>query len=122
MRWNAEITLLSAPEAYQDAEGSWHEGERVARTLMCNARKAGRYSLSTVSYHDRTDDTGLRPEAQVEIRAIDYQGEDRAIYRVFGTETAKEYLVISADDNGETCLLTLGRRIGNSETGEVGNG
>lgn len=113
MRWNDEITLLSAPRKYQDSEGAWHEGPATERTVMCNARNVSLYVLSTVSYHDRTVDTGFRPEAQVEVRSVDYEGETQALYRVTGASEAKEYIITSVTGGGETCILTLGRRVGN---------
>lgn len=101
MRWNDSITFLAPAAAYQDSAGAWHEGERVPREVMCNARNLNLDSATTLL------DMGLRHAAQVQVRAVDYNDEDQAIYH------GKEYEVIYVTGGGETRYLTLARRIGN---------
>lgn len=113
-RWNETITLLSAPNAHQDEEGSWHEGERVGREVFCNPGVMGTMVMAQLrSSEVRTDNakaavnTGLRPAALVYVKAIDYEGEDQVIYR------GEEMDVTSATSEGENMKLFIQRKIGN---------
>lgn len=106
MRWNDSITLLSPAEAYQDASGTWHEGDRVPREVMCNARSIGLVTAAKLV------DVGLRNAVQVEVRSLDYEDEDQAIYH------GKEMEIVTVSGGGETCHLTLSRKVGNEESEE----
>lgn len=115
MRWNDSITLLSAPESYQDLRGAWHSGERTGRTIFCNPYLLGTLQMahlrsSDVRANNTTDpvDVGLRNEHSVQIKAIDYCGEDQAIYH------GEEYEVMYIAGTGENIILTIGQRISNS--------
>ncbi len=101
MRWNDSVTLLSASEAYQDDEGAWHEGERREREVFCNPRTMGLVAMTDVI------DAGLRVDCQVQVRAIDYEGEDQVCYH------GRELEVVYVTGSGENRILSLGRRLGN---------
>lgn len=110
-RYNDTITLLSSAEPYQDAGGSWHEGERTENTVFCN-----RYSLS-LSASSTALDMGLRATAQVQVRAVDYNGEDQCYYPARTSEdedmSGKELDVTYSTQGGDFVTLTLGRKLGN---------
>ena len=110
-RFNDTITLLSPAAPYQDAEGSWHEGERTENTVFCN-----RYSLS-LSASSAALDMGLRATAQVQLRAVDYDGQDQCYYpaRTSADEvmTGRELDVTYSTHGGDYVTLTLGRKLGN---------
>lgn len=114
MRWNEEITLLSAPEAYQDDEGGQHEGERVARTVYCNAGIIGTMTMAQlrssevrITGNDTVPEVGLREMHVVYIRQIDYQGEDKVIFR------GKEMDVIDATSDGMNYKMIVRERLAN---------
>ena len=114
MRWNDTITLLSAPNSYQDAAGAWHDGERVKRTIFCNPMTIGIMALanlrsSEVRLANSTDpiDRGLYNEHMVQVRAIDYAGEDQCIYH------GEQYEVMYASGSGDLRTLTIAQRVGN---------
>ena len=88
-------------EAYQDSTGAWHEGERQGREVLCNPRTIGLAASTTLL------DMGLRGAVQVQVRAIDYENEDQAIYH------GEEYEVTYVTGGGETRYLTLARKVGN---------
>ena len=110
-RYNDTITLLSPSERYQDAGGSWHEGERKETTVFCN-----RFSLG-LSATSAALDMGLRATAQVQVRAVDYDGQDQCYYpaRTSADEdmTGRELDVTHATQGGDFVVLTLGRKLGN---------
>lgn len=113
-RWNEEITLLSAANAYQDEEGGWHEGERVERRVFCNPGILGvmtmaqlRSSEVRITGGENIPETGLRDMHVVYIRQIDYRNEDQVIYR------GEEMDVIAATSEGENYKVIVRRRIGN---------
>ena len=114
MRWNDEVTILSPKDAYQDSSGSWHEGERTERTVFCNAMTLGLMAMANLRSSDvrlanSTDpvDMGLRNQHMIQIRAIDYQGEDQVIYH------GDEYEVMYLSGSGEFRILTIAQRLGN---------
>lgn len=100
-RWNDTIVLLSHPMREQDAEGNWVQGEPVRRLCFCNPFTIGSATWASVV------DAGLRADAEVQLRSVDYGGEDEAVYR------GREYDVTRVVDSGEFCRLTLGRRLSN---------
>ena len=102
-RWNDAITLLAPVDAYQDSTGAWHEGERTSREVMCNARTIGLVAATALV------DVGLQGAVQVEVRTIDYQDEDQALYH------GKEMEITYVTGSGETLYLTLSRKVGNEE-------
>jgi hypothetical protein len=116
MRWNETITLLSDPEKYQDAAGSWHEGERAKTTVFCNPRRLGMETILNTYFRDRVADFGLRASAEVEVRSADYGGQDQAVYR------GDEMEVTSVSGGGETVVLTLSRRLANVSPYEAEGG
>jgi hypothetical protein len=113
-RWNETITLLSAPEAYQDDEGGWHEGERTEREVFCNPGIIGTMTMAQlrssevrISGNDNVPEVGLREMAMVYVRQIDYDNEDQCIYH------GKEMDVIAATTERENWKLIIRRRVGN---------
>lgn len=113
-RWNDVITLLSAPEAYQDEMLAWHEGERVERQVFCNPGIIGTMAMAQlrssevrITGGDTVPDVGLKPMAMVYIRQIDYEGEDQVIYH------GEEMDVIAATSEGENLKMIIRRKAGN---------
>lgn len=114
MRWNATVTLLGNPEAYQDEEGAWHQGEPTQRTIFCNENKYGSMFMANLRSNDvrmlnnnLKVDTGQMPEVQLTVRESEYFGESEAIYK------GQEYLVLYMTRAGENSILGLVRRLGN---------
>lgn len=114
MRWNRTITLLSPVERYQDDEGSWHEGERTSREVFCNEMTIGTMAQAHLRSSDvrlensvEPVDRGLHHEHMVQLRSIEYQGEDKCIF------DGEEYEVIYITGSGEMKLLTIAQRLGN---------
>jgi len=121
-RWNEEITLLSAPNAWQDEEGGWHEGERVPRRVFCNPGMLGtmvmaqlRSSEVRITGGEDVPETGMRNMHLVYIRQIDYQGEDQVIYR------GEEMDVIAATSEHENYKVILRARFGNDKEDSDGH-
>lgn len=115
MRWNDTVTLLSPAHKYQDAAGAWHEGERVPRTVFCNVMTISMVQMAQLRSADvraqsstQTLDIGLRNEHMIQVRAIDYNGEDQVIFH------GQEFEVLYLSGSGETRTLTIGQRIGSS--------
>lgn len=113
-RWNETITLLSAPEAYQDSMGAWHEGERVGRTVFCNVGIIGlmtmaqlRSSEVRITSGETVPEGGLREMHVIWIRQLDYQGEDQVVFR------GEEMEVIATTSEGENLKMIIRRRYGN---------
>lgn len=113
-RWNEVITLLSAPNAYQDAEGGWHEGERVEREVFCNPGIIGTLTMAQlrssevrITGGEDIPEIGLREMAMVYIKAIDYEGEDQCIYN------GKEMDIIALTSEGDNLKAIIRRRFGN---------
>ena len=118
-RWNDVITLLSAPESYQDSTGTWHKGKQVKRTVFCNPMTIGVMTManlrsSEVRMANNTDpvDVGLRNEHMIQIRAADYQGENQCIYH------GDRYEVMYLSGSGEFRTLTIGQRVGDRVSNE----
>lgn len=101
MRFNDTVTLVSELPARQDASGAWQPGERVEEQRFCNAYTVG------ASAWESPLDAGMRVEAEVQLRTLDYGGQPRAVYH--GTE----YDVARVTASGDLTRLQLGRRIGN---------
>ena len=113
MRWNEVITFLSMGEQYQDSSGAWHQGERHERLVYCNEYTIGLVAMAhlrsnTVRMANGNEpiDVGLRNEHMVEVRAIDYEGEDKCLYH------GEEYEVMYVSGQGDKRLLTIGQRFG----------
>lgn len=112
-RWNRMVTFLSPAEGYQDEEGAWHYGEPAKREVFCNEYTIGIMAMSHLRSSEvrMTNDTepvdvGIRNEHMVQVRSIDYKGEDRCIYE------GEEYEILYSTGAGEMRLLTIGQRIG----------
>lgn len=121
MRWNDTVTLLSHADSYQDASGSWHAGKPVRRTVFCNSMTIGLMAMANLRSSDirlanSTEplDMGLRNEHMIQVRAIDYQGEDRCVYH------DEEYEILYMSGSGEFRTLTLAQRIGNDGNPDAG--
>lgn len=121
MRWNETLTLLSPTQKYQDATGAWHEGEREERTVFCNEMILGLMKLANLRNSDirmanatEPVSMGLRNEHMLQVRSIDYAGEDQVRFH------DEEYEVIYLSGAGEYRTLTIGQRIGNDveDTGD----
>lgn len=100
MRWNDTATLVGAPSRYQDEAGAWHTGEPTEREVFCNRRSVGATEWGTAI------DAGLRADAEVQLRAIDYAGEKSVR---FGGELYSVERVVEAS-SGELVRLTLGKK------------
>lgn len=115
MRWNETVTLLSpAQSKYQDATGAWHEGEREERDIFCNEMVIGLMKLANLRSSDvrmanATEPVamGMRHEHMLQVRTVDYEGEDQVRYH------GEEYEVMYLSGAGEFVTLTIGQRIGN---------
>lgn len=117
--WNRFVTFL-VPASSQDARGAWNnEYVPSAEDVRCNERTRGLVALGHLRSSDirMTNvkdyvDRGLTPEREIEVYAIDYEGEDRCEYE------GREYEVLYTYGGGRTLVLGLGGKIGN----EVPNG
>lgn len=115
MRWNDVVTLLSQESSYQDASGAWHEGVRSRRTVFCNPMTIGVMAManlrsSDVRMSNSTDpvDVGLRNQHMLQVKAIDYEGEDQCEYH------GDLYEVLYSSGSGENRTLTIAQRIGDT--------
>lgn len=113
MRWNETVTLLAPAEKYQDSAGVWHEGKRVKREVYCNEMTLSLVAMAQLRSADvraqsstQTLDVGLRNEHMIQVRSIDYNGEDQVIFR------GNEYEVLYLSGSGEFRTLTIGQRLG----------
>ena len=113
MRWNDCVTLLSAPDSYQDASGAWHSGERQGRTIFCNPMTIGTMAMANLRSSDvrlanSTDpvDMGLRNQHMIQVKAIDYAGEDQCLYH------GDLYEIMFATGAGENRNLVIAQRVG----------
>lgn len=118
-RWNETITLLTPVAPYQDSAGVWHEGGRESREVFCNPMTIGSMTMAHMRSADiRTTggesslDVGLRTEAMVQVRSLDYLGEDRVIYH------EEEMELVAKTTSGENTTLMLARRLGNGASGD----
>lgn len=101
MRWNDAVELLDVTPV-QDGLGAWHEpdpDEAPSRLVLCNP-----WSMS-VERRASAADVGMRPEAQVQVRACEYAGETKARYH------GATYDCEASASGGDLMVLTLGRRL-----------
>lgn len=98
--YNDTVTLVGSGESYQDDMGAWHYGEPVQSEVFCN-----RFSLS-LAQNAAALDMGLRDTIQLQVRTIDYAGQDKAIYD--GTEYEVSYVSV----HGDKTTITIGHKIG----------
>lgn len=68
---------------------------------------ANRYEVGMSSYM-AAQEAGLHADAEIQVRAIDYQGEEIALM------DGIEYTVERVQDSGEFVRLTLARRLSNA--------
>lgn len=101
-RYNDVITLLSSTERYQDEEAVWHDGEPAKKEVFCNRYSVGATTLAAYSQQ------GLRADAQVSVRTIDYDGQTEAEF------DGVRYDVAGTSSKGEFTTLTLQRRAHNA--------
>ena len=113
-RWTETVTLLRRGDDWQDSEGVWHDGDRTEREVYCNERRLtlaamGHLRSSDIRMNNAVEpvDMGMRPECEIEVHAIDYEGEDRCIFH------GLEYEVQYTYGGGNTLILGIARRIGN---------
>lgn len=113
MRWKEVITFLGMTDPYQDSAGAWHQGERTERTVFCNEYTIGSMAMAhlrsnTVRMANGNEpiDVGMRNEHMVVVRAVDYHGEDKCVFR------GDEYEVMYQTGSGEMLTLTIGQRFG----------
>ena len=118
-RWNRTLTLLTPAEMYQDEEGGFHYGEPTERVVFCNEYSIGimtmahlRSSEVRMANDNEPVDVGIRNEHMVQVRAVDYQSEDRCIYE------GEEYEILYSTGSGDMRLLTIGQRIGNERSAD----
>jgi hypothetical protein len=109
VRFNETCVLLGAPARYQDAMGAWHAGKPEKRTVFCNPRSVGAETWTNErSRGDLHVDAGIRPDAAVQLRTVDYGGEEEVSYR------GREYDVDAVVEKGDLTTLTLLRRASNA--------
>lgn len=120
MRWNETVTLLKAGAKYQDSAGAWHEGVRTERTVFCNAMTIGVMAMahlrsSDVRIANTTEpvDVGMHNERMIQLRSIDYEGEDQVRFH------GEEYEVMYSSGSGEFITLTIAQQLGNGATTAV---
>lgn len=101
MRWNQTIRLIGEPQISQDEMGNVVSTEAVPRTVFCNPYTVGASAWAA------SIDLGLRADAEVEVRTVDYDGENTAVYD--GTE----YTVERIEVKGDITRLQLGRMASN---------
>ena len=118
-RWNRTLTLLTPVEMYQDEEGGFHYGEPTERVVYCNEYNIGIMTMAHLRSSDvrmandnEPVDVGIRNEHMVQVRAVDYQSEDRCIYE------GEEYEILYSTGSGDMRLLTIGQRIGNERSAD----
>ena len=114
-RWNESVFLLAPTNRYQDSSGVWHEGERVSREISCNEMTMSLVAMAQLRSADvraqsssQTLDMGLRNEHMIQVRSIDYNGEDQCIFH------GEEYEVLYLSGSGEYRTLTIGQRLGDA--------
>jgi len=101
MRFDTVITLI-APAGYtQDDIGQQIPESPVSRIVYANE-----FTVSKAEYYE-AGAQGLHPEAQYQLRACEYEGEQ--LVSVDGVE----YNVIRTEKRGEWVRLTVGRVSGN---------
>lgn len=112
-----DITFLKSSNRYQDEEGAWHEGEVERRTVVCQSVIYGALTRAQLRSSDaRLQNTNESPYvgfvtmATVELWTVDYEGEDRAIFR--GEEVQVEIETMT----GAKTQLILRRRLGNDQS------
>jgi len=115
-RWTETVTFLQESDAWQDEEGGWHEGYRPVREVFCNERRMTLAALahlrsSDIRVNNSTEyvDVGMRPECEIEVHTIDYEDEDRCLYK--GTEYEIQYTY----GGGNTIMLGLTKRLSNEQ-------
>lgn len=101
MRWNETVTLLAKPYLHQDEAGNVHTGWPERRERFCNAYTVGADAWSAAI------DLGLRADAEVQLRAVDYGGEEEVEFR------GVEYDVERVTHSGDFVRLQLGRHASN---------
>lgn len=114
-RWNETVILLAPANKYQDSSGAWHEGERVQREVFCNEMTMSMVAMAQLRSADvraqsstQTLDMGLRNEHMIQVKSIDYSGEDQCIFH------GEEFEVLYLSGSGENRTLTIGQRLGNA--------
>lgn len=101
MRWNQTIRLIGEPQISQDEMGNVVSTEAVPRTVFCNPYTVGASAWAAFI------DLGLRLDAEVVVRTVDYEGEGTAVYD--GTE----YTVEKSDPMGDFTRLKLEKKASN---------
>lgn len=117
MRWNSTVTLLTKTQDWQDEEGAWHRGTEKRRTVYCNEHKYAGIFMGNLRSNDVRSlnnnlivDVGSNPEVNLELRTVEYHGEERCLYK--GTE----YIIVYAVTAGENVIIAISRRLGNRGT------
>lgn len=95
MRWDSLITLRDiVTNSYVDDEGNDVEGEPIDTQTFCNVRSIGIETWATAAA------LGPKPELQVQVRTIDYNGETQAVYQ------GREYDLSYSTTRGDFTILT----------------
>ena len=95
MRWDSIIKLRDVvTNSYVDAEGNDCEGEPIDTQVFCNVRSVGLETWATAAQ------LGPKPELQVEVRTIDYNGQTQAVYQ------GREYDLSYSSVRGDNTILT----------------
>lgn len=100
MRYGLAVTLL-AEALGQDPDTGQQRTTATKRTVFANARTMGATSWMAQR------SAGLHADAEIQLRACDYAGEPSCV--IDGTA----YEVERCKGQGEFCILTLKRRLGN---------
>lgn len=102
MRYAETATLVALPSRTQAEDGSWTEGDAEETEVFCNP-----YTVSLNDWLVSNRDLGLRADADIQLRTIDYDGQP--VVRYHDNEYAVERVTVS----GEFTRLQLGRKAAN---------
>lgn len=102
MRYAEACTLVALPSRYQASDGSWQDGDTVETEVFCNS-----YTVSLEEWSVSNRDLGLRADAELQLRTVDYDGQPTVIYN--GAEYTVERVTVS----GEFTRLQLGKLVPN---------
>lgn len=95
MRWDSVITLRDVvTNSYVTDEGAEVEGTPIDTQVFCNVRSMGIETWATAAT------LGPKPEIQVEVRTVDYDGQTQAVYN------SREYDLSYATMRGDNTILT----------------
>jgi hypothetical protein len=109
MRWNETCTLVAKAYALDDEGVPQPKDDR--KEVFCNPRTVGASTWSSMY------EIGISPDAQVQLRSCDYDGQRDVLYG--GTWYSVEFV----QQQGDLCVLTLRHQKSDSDDEpDYGNG